>query len=83
MCIFTHRAKPGIGVAPPLKLHTGGVCYNLFETYNFEKLHAPCAREGWRDESTMNNSGSKLKFWHSGALGNLLMFVSIDGSWDP
>jgi hypothetical protein len=46
----------------------------------FEKLHAPrargarararAAREGRRDESTVNNSGSKLKIRLTGGLGN-------------
>jgi hypothetical protein len=63
---------------------TGGIRKNLFEIYYFEKLHAPRARgarararasrEGRRDESTMNNSCSKLKFWKTGALGNRLLF---------
>jgi hypothetical protein len=35
------------------------------------------AREGRRDESTVNNSGSKLKLWQTGALGNLLLFLSM------
>ena len=56
--------------------------------YYFEKkLHAPraiappararTAREGQRDESTVNNSGSKLKIRHTSALGNLLLFPSM------
>ena len=44
---------------------TGGIRQNLFEIYYFDKLHAPrargarvrarAAREGRRDESTVNN----------------------------
>ena len=41
---------------------------------------ARAAREGQRDESTVNTSDSKLKFWHTSALGNLLLFPSIDGA---
>ena len=36
------------------------------------------AREGRRDESTVNNTGSKLKFLQAGALGNFLLFPSMD-----
>ena len=53
---------------------------NLFENYYFEKLHAPrargarararAAREGRRDQSSVNNSGSKLKIRLTGGLGN-------------
>ena len=67
--------------------HTGGIRQNLFEIYYFEKLHAPrargaCAyarasREGRRDESTVNNSSSKLKNRLTGRLGNLLLFPSM------
>ena len=39
---------------------------------------ARAAREGRRDESTVNNSGSKLKIRLTEDLGNLLL--SIDGS---
>ena len=74
-------------------VHTGGIRYNLFEIYYFEKLHAPRARarrartrharEGRQDESTVNNSDSELKFQLTGRLGDLLLsLVSIDGSWD-
>ena len=38
---------------------------------------ARAAREGRRDESTVNNSGSKLKIRHTSALGNLLLFPSM------
>ena len=64
--------------------HTGGIRHNLFENYYFEKLHAPrargarararAAREGRRDESTVNNSGAKLKFYEIHPVGNLLLF---------
>jgi hypothetical protein len=57
-----------------------------FEIF-FEKLHAPHARgarararasrEGRRDESTVNNEGSTLKIRLTGALGNLLLFLSM------
>ena len=63
---------------------TGGIRQNLFEIYYFEKLHAPrargarararAAREGRRDESTVNNSGAKLKFYEIHPVGNLLLF---------
>ena len=59
---------------------TGGIRQNLFENYYFEQLHAPrargarararAAREGRRDESTVHNSGSKLKIRLTGGLGN-------------
>jgi hypothetical protein len=66
-------------------MYTGGIRQNLFEIYYFEKLHAPRARGarararasrgGRRDESTLNNSGSKLKIRQTGPrLGNLLLF---------
>ena len=35
---------------------------------------ARAAREGRRDESTVNNSGSKLKIRHTSTSGNLLLF---------
>jgi hypothetical protein len=38
---------------------------------------ARAAREARRDESTVNNSGSKSKIRLVGALGNLLLFPSI------
>ena len=38
---------------------------------------ARASREGRRDESTVNNSGSKLKIRLTGALGNLLLFPSM------
>jgi hypothetical protein len=66
------------------RVHTWGIRQNLFEIYYFEKLHAlrargararaRAARDGRRDESTVNNSGSKLKIRLTGALGNLLLF---------
>ena len=72
---------------------TGGIRQNLFEIYYFEKLHAPrargarararAARDGRRDESTVNNSGSKLKIWLTGALGNLLLFPCLFPSMGP
>jgi hypothetical protein len=60
----------------------GGRRQNLFENYYFEKLHAPrargarAAREGRRDESTVNNSGSKLKIRLTGELGNRMARLS-------
>ena len=70
-----------------MQIPTGGIRQNLFEIYYFEKLHAPrargaracarAAREARRDESTVNNSGSKSKIRLVGALGNLLLFPSI------
>jgi hypothetical protein len=63
----------------------GGIRQNLY-FYYFEKLHAPrargarararAAREGRRDESTVNNSGSKLKIYETHPVGNLLLFRS-------
>ena len=41
------------------------------------QARASAAREGRRDESTVNNSNSKLKFRHTGALGNALCFPSM------
>ena len=38
---------------------------------------ARASREGRRDESTVNNSGSKLKIRLVGPLGNLLLFPSM------
>jgi hypothetical protein len=71
----------------------GGARENLFENYHFEKLHAPrtrgapvrarAAREGRRDESTVNNSDSELEIRQTGPLGNLLLFPTMDGPWDP
>jgi hypothetical protein len=59
---------------------TGGIRENLFEKYYFEKLHAPrargararahAAREGRRDQSTVDNAGSKLKIRLTGELKN-------------
>jgi hypothetical protein len=72
--------------------NTGGIRQNLFENYYFEKLHTPhargahararAAREGRRDQSTMNNLGSKLKIRLTGALDGESSLVSIDGSWE-
>ena len=46
--------------------------------YGFEKLHAPRARRAIAgDESTVDNSGSKLKFQHTNPFGNLLLFRSM------
>jgi hypothetical protein len=68
-------------------LTTGGIRQNLFKIYYFEKLHAPrargarararAAREGRRGESTVNNSGAKLKFYEIHPVGNLLLFPSM------
>ena len=65
----------------------GGYVRILFEIYYFEKLHAPrsrgacvharASREGRRDESTVNNSSSKLKNRLTGRMGNLLLFPSM------
>ena len=41
------------------------------------RVCARAARDGWRDESTVNNSGSKLKIRLVGPLGNLLLFPSM------
>jgi hypothetical protein len=69
---------------------TGGIRYNLFKIYYFEKLHAPraarvrarAAREGQRDESIVNNSGYKLKILQNSARGESSL-VSIEGSCNP
>ena len=70
-----------------LDLYTGGIRYNLFEIYYFGKLHAPRARarrartrrarEGRQDESTVNNSASKLKIYEIHPVGNHLLFPSM------
>jgi hypothetical protein len=41
------------------------------------RVRARAEREGRRDASTVDNSGSKLKIWHTGPLGNLLLFPSM------
>jgi hypothetical protein len=71
-------------------LDTGGIRQNLLDIIIFENLHAPrargarararAARDGRRAESTVSNSGSKLKIRLTGPGESSL--VSIDVSWD-
>jgi hypothetical protein len=71
---ITALGAPPHKLGSPSSMPTGGIRQNLFEIYYFEKLHAPRARgararsrlarrsvAAARDESTVNNSGSKLK----------------------
>ena len=85
--VFIHLPPPCVESFFLLFVSTGGIRKNLLEIYYFEKLHAPrtrgarararASREGRRDESTVNNSSSKLQIWLTGRLGNPLLFPSM------
>jgi hypothetical protein len=70
----------GPQVGQKTRTPTGGIRQNLFENYypkNYiDRARARAAREGRRDESIVNNSGSKLKIRLTGELGNRMARLS-------